>query len=148
MISKYPEPTVSAIIFNPLNQVLLCKSAKWNNQYVIPGGHIEQGETMEDALRREVLEETGLKIHSIELIGLQECIYSDTFQEKRHFIFIDYSCRTDGFEVVLNDEADEWIWVGLDKVTDYDLGGYTRQFFTALKDKKSVYLKQVFYNYA
>ncbi|ADO77499.1 NUDIX hydrolase [Halanaerobium praevalens DSM 2228] len=41
---KYPEPTVGAIIFNPDNKILLCKSHKWNNQYIIPGGHIELGE--------------------------------------------------------------------------------------------------------
>ena len=47
---KYPEPTVGAIIFNPDNKILLCKSHKWNNQYIIPGGHIELGEGMEEAL--------------------------------------------------------------------------------------------------
>ncbi|WP_224994902.1 NUDIX domain-containing protein [Cesiribacter sp. SM1] len=146
-MSKYPEPTVSAVIFNPLNQVLLCKSAKWNNQYVIPGGHIEQGEKMEDALRREVMEETGLEIFDIQLVGLQECIFSDTFLEKRHFIFIDYLCKTNSLEVVLNDEAEEWVWADLDKVLDYDLGGYTRHFFSALKDRPAKHLKEVLYQY-
>lgn len=43
-MNKYPEPTVSAVIFNPAGKILLCKSHKWGNKYVIPGGHIELGE--------------------------------------------------------------------------------------------------------
>ena len=52
---RYPEPTVGAIIFNPDNKILLCKSHKWNNKYIIPGGHIELGTKMEAALKREIL---------------------------------------------------------------------------------------------
>lgn len=60
---KYPEPTVGAIIYNPDNKVLLCKAHKWNDKYIIPGGHIELGEKMEEALKREILEENnGWKI--------------------------------------------------------------------------------------
>ncbi len=59
---KYPEPTVGAIIFNPDNKILLCKSHKWNNKYVIPGGHIELGwKKMEEDFKREIFEETGLE---------------------------------------------------------------------------------------
>ncbi|ADL12770.1 NUDIX hydrolase [Acetohalobium arabaticum DSM 5501] len=56
---KYPEPTVGAVIFNPDDEILLCKSNKWDNKYVIPGGHIELGERMEKALIREIKEEKG-----------------------------------------------------------------------------------------
>ncbi len=59
-IMKYPVPVVGAVIINPDNKILLCKSHKWNDEYVIPGGHIELGEKMEEALEREILEEDGL----------------------------------------------------------------------------------------
>lgn len=59
---KYPEPTVGAVIFNPDNKILLCKSHKWDHKYVIPGGHIELGEKMEEALKREILEENEVTI--------------------------------------------------------------------------------------
>jgi len=104
---KYPEPTVSAIIFNPDNKVLLCKTHKWNNKYIIPGGHIELGEKMEEALRREILEETGLKIYDIHLISIKDSVYHNSFHEKKHYIFIDYICKTDSYEVVLNDESQD-----------------------------------------
>ncbi len=146
-MNRYPEPTVGAIIVNPSNKILLCKSPKWHDKYVIPGGHIEKGEKMEDALRREVKEETGLDIFDIELISLQESIYSKTFREDRHFIFIDFLCRTNDSRVVLNDEADEYFWAGLDEITSLDLGGYTRQFFTEFNKKNSAYKKHIFYQY-
>lgn len=120
---KYPEPAVSAVIFNPDDEVLLCRSRKWGDKYVIPGGHVELGESLEDALRREVKEETGLEVYDLKLISLKECIDSDSFHEKKHFIFIDYSCRTGSREVVLNDEAQEYVWVKLDDIENYELGG-------------------------
>jgi len=55
---KYPELTVSALIYNPQDQILLCRSHKWDDRYSIPGGHVEYGETLEEALRREIDEET------------------------------------------------------------------------------------------
>ena len=85
----YPEATVGAIIFNKKNEILLVKSNKWNDSYVIPGGHIEYGEDMEHALKREIMEETKLKIYDIQLVGLQQCIHSKAFHEQKHFIFID-----------------------------------------------------------
>lgn len=147
-MNKYPEPTVGAVIFNPDGKVLLCKSHKWNDQYVIPGGHIELGEKMEEALKREVLEETGLHIYNIKLISLKESIYSNTFYEKKHFIFIDYQCKTDSSNVQLNDEADAYEWVDLEEIENYNLGGFVKELLLKLKNqKKSGDNAEIFYNY-
>jgi nucleoside triphosphatase len=147
-MSNYPEPTVSAVIVNPEGKILLCKSHKWDNKYVIPGGHIELGEKMEDALRREILEETGLDIYDIELISLKESIYSDTFYKKKHFIFIDYLCKTISSDVVLNDEADEFEWVDLEQIEDYNLGGFTKELLMKIRNKNEAKdHKEIFYNY-
>ena len=145
---KYPEPTVSAVIINNDEEILLCKSKKWHNKYVIPGGHIELGEKMEDALKREVMEETGLSVSDIKLLGIQEFINSDSFTEDKHFISLDFLCRTENKNVTLNDEADEYVWVDINKVMEYDLGGYTRFLFNEfLQKNNSKYSLPVFYNY-
>lgn len=133
---EYPEPTVGAVIFNPDNEVLLCKSHKWNNQYIIPGGHIELGETMEQALKREVMEETGLEIHDIQLISIVESVYHEAFHERKHFIFNDFICRTDSYNVVLNDEAEEYCWVNLNDIYRYDIGGFVKQLLVEIRNKK------------
>lgn len=122
---RYPEPTVGALIFNAQGQLFLMRSHKWRGQWVIPGGHIELGETMEQALRREIREETGLEIRDIEFICFQEFIHDDRFWRRRHFIFFDYTCRTDSTEVVLNDEAQEYVWVDLDRAKELPVEWYT-----------------------
>ncbi|MBP7461947.1 MAG: NUDIX domain-containing protein [Candidatus Delongbacteria bacterium] len=144
----YPEPTVSAVIFNPDRHILLCRSHKWENTYVIPGGHIEWGESMEEALKREIMEETGLTIYDIRLIGLKECINSQRFHQPKHFIFIDYICRTDSYQVRLNDEAEAYAWVPLDRIHEYPLGGYTGSLLDRIADPDNDDHRQtIFYNY-
>jgi nucleoside triphosphatase len=122
---QFPEPTVGALIFNAQGQLFLMRSHKWRGKHVIPGGHIELGETMEQALRREVKEETNLEIRDIEFVCFQEFIHDDRFWKRRHFIFFDYACRTDATDVVLNDEAQDYIWVDLERVRDLPVEHYT-----------------------
>ncbi len=54
MRQRYPEPTVGALIFNNEGKIFLMKSHKWKGKYVIPGGHVELGETIEKALKLPV----------------------------------------------------------------------------------------------
>ncbi|MTI60971.1 MAG: NUDIX domain-containing protein [Firmicutes bacterium] len=145
---QYPEPTVGAVIFNPDNKILLCKSNKWNNKYVIPGGHIELGEKMKEALKREMLEETGLEIYDIKLISLKESVYSKTFHEEKHFIFIDYICRTDSYKVELNEEAQAYVWVSWNEIDEYELGGFTESLLKELRNKEeSKHRVEILYDY-
>lgn len=108
---QHPEPTVGVLIFNSRGEILLVKSHKWLGKYAVPGGHIELGETAAEAARRETKEETGLDISDIQFLCWQECIYDESFWKTRHFIFLDFTAHSDGREVILNDEAEEFIWI-------------------------------------
>ena len=92
---------------------------------MVPGGHIELGERMEDALRREVKEETGLDVYDVEFLGFQEFVFDDAFWKKRHFIFFDYVCRTDSTDVTLNSEAQKYVWVTLEEALELPIEPYT-----------------------
>ena len=123
---QFPEPTVGVFIFNQQGELLLLQSHKWPGAYVVPGGHVELGERIEEAAVREAKEETGLDIYDLEFITFQQFIYDPAFWKQRHFIFFDYAAKTDSTDVVLNDEAQEYIWIEPKEALGLGLDAYTR----------------------
>lgn len=124
---RFPEPTVGALILNKRGEIFLMRSHKWRNKFVIPGGHIELGETMEEALKREVKEETGLDIHGIKLLAHQEFIFDAAFWRKRHFIFFDFLCKARSSKVTLNSEGQEFVWISPEAALKLSVEPYTRE---------------------
>ena len=123
----FPEPTVGIFIFNPAGELLLLKSHKWpEGKHVVPGGHVELGESIEQAAIREAQEETGLDVHDLEFINFQEFIYDPAFWKPRHYIFFDFAARTESLEVRLNDEAEEHVWARPEAALHLPLDSYTR----------------------
>ena len=135
---SYPEPTVGGLIFNPEGKLFLMRSHKWKDSYTVPGGHIELGERIEDTLKREIKEETGLDIYDLEFLLFQEFIFDDSFWQDRHFIFFDFAAKTNSTEVTLNDEAQDYIWVSLDDVFNLKMDEYTRRAINEYIRKKSM----------
>jgi nucleoside triphosphatase len=135
---RYPEPTVGALIFNTEGRLFLMSSHKWRGKWVVPGGHIELGERMEDALRREVKEETNLDICDIEFVCFQEFIHDPRYWKRSHFIFFDFTCRTDSTDVRLNDEAQEYVWVTLEEARRLPVERYTAVAIGEYLKKKGV----------
>ncbi len=84
-MQQYPEPVVGAFIFNKNGEILLVKSHKWKDKYVIPGGHVEVGETLEAALKRETKEETGLDVFDPHFICIHEFIEEKGYHKKKQF---------------------------------------------------------------
>lgn len=107
----YPEPTVGALIVNQEGKILLAKSHKWFAKYTLPGGHIEVGETMREAVAREVKEEVGLDVEVAEMLLMQEAIFAEEFWKRRHFIFFDFLCKSADPHVKLDGrELQEYVW--------------------------------------
>ena len=108
---KYPEPAVGPIIYNEKAEILLIQCPKWGDRWHIPGGHVEIGETCEQALKREVMEETGLEIDNIEFIGWQDAINPEGYHKKKHFIFMDFCARMSGGQITKSREMEEYVWI-------------------------------------
>jgi len=124
----FPEPTVGALIVNNEGKILLAKSHKWFDKYTLPGGHIEVGESMVDAVRREVREEVGLDVEVVEMLLIQEAIFAPEFYKKKHFIFIDFYCKSKDQQVKPDhDEIQDYIWVFPGAAYNLKLDSFTRK---------------------
>ena len=86
MDKQYPKVTVGCFILNDQKEILLVKSYKWAGKWVVMGGHIELGETINETCLREVKEEVGLDIEYIRVIEVAEFIFDPHFHDKKHFI--------------------------------------------------------------
>jgi 8-oxo-dGTP pyrophosphatase MutT (NUDIX family) len=104
----------------------MIQTHKWSNKWGIPGGKIKTNESSEDALRREIIEETGLKLIDIKFEIVQDCIEPPEFYKRAHFLLLNYTATTLGTTVTLNDEAENFRWVSLDEADKLDLNGPTR----------------------
>ena len=114
-----------------MGDVLIVRSSKWN-KYTVPGGHIELGELAEDAIRREVREETGLDVEVVKLLLVQQAIYPRFYCKHEHFVFMDYLCRTQDTDVKLDGrELQHYVWVNPREAVKLDLEEYTRNFVEA-----------------
>lgn len=125
----YPEATVGALVVNEVGKVLIVRSSKWNNKYTVPGGHIELGERAEEAIKREVKEETGLDVEPVKLLLAQQAIYPKDYHKHEHFLFMDYICKAKSSEVKLDGrELQEYVWVRPEDALKLDMEEYTKNF--------------------
>ena len=136
---RRPIATVGALIYDALGQVLMVRTDKWSGKWGIPGGKIEHSESSEDALRREITEETSLTITDIDFVLSQDCIDSEEFYRPEHFILLNYTCRAAGeTDVTLNDEAQEYLWLSEPDALQLDLNRPTRILLDAVMANSTI----------
>ena len=116
-------PGIGALIFRR-DSILLVQRARdpLKGYWSLPGGLIEIGETIEDALQREVLEETGLIVHPEKMFEIFERIMLDAEgRAEYHYILHDYLCTVVGGKLQAGDDAGRVAWVQRAKLQDLQL---------------------------
>jgi 8-oxo-dGTP diphosphatase len=113
---SYPQRpflAVSAAIMRD-GRILVVRRARppANGLFTLPGGVVEVGETLAEAVEREVREETGLAIEPLALAGFRETVVRDAQDRvERHFVILCFASRWKGGEPVLNEELSEARWL-------------------------------------
>ncbi len=104
-------------------------------QWTIPGGVVEVGESLEDAVRRETKEETCLEVESASLIDVVDQVHRDKDGRiEYHYVIIDYIVKATGEPKAASD-AGALKWVPINEVEGYDLTPSFRRFFVKNKQK-------------
>jgi len=119
--ATFPVPAVRLIVTDPDGRVLILRrqhSGSGNGQWCLPGGKVDYGVTVEQAVRDELKEETGLDCLEATFLFYQDSLPLDP--GTMHCINLYFRCRTAG-DLVLNEESSEFAWIGPEQLGAFAL---------------------------
>lgn len=116
---EYPDRPVvgvGAIIFHQDRVLLIQRGhAPLQGEWSLPGGALELGETLEEGVRREVREETGLLVEPVSIVEVFDRIARDEHGRiQYHYVLVDYLCRITGGSAACASDAIDLRWAALD----------------------------------
>jgi len=129
---------VGAAIFDKDGKLFIAKRGKKSRnekgKWEIPGGSVEFGETLENAIKREIKEELDVEIEILELLGICDHIIPD---EKQHWVSPTYICKiVKGKPKILEpDKCSDIGWFTLEEAEKLDLSIITKRDVRFLKEK-------------
>ena len=123
---EYPQAPVVGVggVVIHEGRALLIKrgSEPLKNQWSIPGGTLELGESIQEGVRRELREETGIEVRVGELIEVFDRIFRDAAGEiQYHFVIVDYLCEKISGEASPASDVTDTAWVREEDLWNYKL---------------------------
>ncbi|WP_022665716.1 NUDIX hydrolase [Desulfospira joergensenii] len=123
-----PALAVGAVVFKE-DRILLVQRGNppAKGVWAIPGGSVELGETLKQAVQREILEETGIRIRAGEPVYSFESIERDRDGKIRyHYYIVDFEAEYLGGEIRAGDDAEKAEWVSADQLDRMEINPKTR----------------------
>lgn len=119
---KHPIVGVGGIVIRA-NSVLLIRRGRepLKGEWSIPGGMLELGESLKRGVRREVQEETGLKIRPLEALMVLDRIQKNGGRVQYHYVIIDYVCRATGGRLKAGSDVVDARWVERRDLSQYKI---------------------------
>jgi ADP-ribose pyrophosphatase YjhB (NUDIX family) len=128
----YPLTAAGSLIFDAQNKLFLMQSSgKYGSEWIVPGGKVAYHENVVDALKREIFEETNIKLDAIDFIG-----YRDYFTDTKHFIFLEFSAfALNPGEVRINEEAKSFGWFTKEELKTLQIAAPTQELIQQYYDR-------------
>ena len=132
MAREYPDRPVvgvGAVVVRD-GKALIVKRAHEprKGEWSLPGGLLELGESLQDAVRREIKEETNLDVNVGSVIETFDRVHRDDDGRIRyHFVIVDFVCWPVGGEAVPGSDADGVAWVAAGEIDDYRVNQHAKQ---------------------
>jgi len=116
-----PRVGVGAVVLDG-PRVLLARRGRPPGQgkWSIPGGLVHLGERLENAVVREVEEESGLRVRVLGFCGVIDRVVREGDAVRYHYVIIDYVAESVGGRLQAGSDADEVRWVAVDDLSQYD----------------------------
>lgn len=129
MAKEYPSRPVVGVggVIVRGDRALIIKRAHEprRGEWSIPGGTVEVGERLTDALRRELREETGLDVEVGPVLELFDRIHHDPEGRVRyHFVIVDYLCHAPDGDAVAGTDAEAVAWVTGEELDTYGVNAH------------------------
>ena len=125
----HPVVGVGAVVVRD-GRALVIKRAHEPRQgeWSLPGGLLELGESLQEAVRREIKEETSLDITVGPIIETFDRVHRDDAGKIRyHFVIVDFVCWPDGGEAVAGSDAEGVAWVTAAEIDDYAVNAHAKE---------------------
>ena len=122
MKRDYPEHPiigVGAVIVEGGRVLLVRRDTEpLRGEWSVPGGMLELGEKLRDGVRREALEETGVRVEPGEVLDVFDSIFTDGLGKTQyHYVLIDYLCRVISGEAQAGSDVSDVRWVSLEALS-------------------------------